>query len=185
MQVDVLPEAQGGLVSLPSQSGLDSSLPSALLKGRASSSLSRPSPADSTAASAAAAAAAGEATQAPSRVMAGTAAAAAPDAGAAASGFAAAAACKEGAPVAAAQHAPPEGVLGAERSGSGLLRYRAPIDPQQRGKLESFDRKIGRAANALRVRLLPAFGTRRTARSTFGLWQVCERPQGACCGGLP
>ena len=38
------------------------------------------------------------------------------------------------------------------REKSGLLKYRAPIDPQQRGKLESFDRKIGRAANALRVR---------------------------------
>jgi hypothetical protein len=38
------------------------------------------------------------------------------------------------------------------REQSGLLRYRAPIDPRQRGKLESFDRKIGRAANALRVR---------------------------------
>lgn len=35
---------------------------------------------------------------------------------------------------------------------TGLLRYRAPIQPPQSGKLESFDRKIGRAANALRVR---------------------------------
>lgn len=34
---------------------------------------------------------------------------------------------------------------------TGLLRYRAPVDPEQRGKLESFDRKIGRAANALHV----------------------------------
>ena len=37
---------------------------------------------------------------------------------------------------------------------TGLLRYRAPMSPPQSGKLESFDRKIGRAANALRVRAM-------------------------------
>lgn len=37
---------------------------------------------------------------------------------------------------------------------TGLLRYRAPMSPPQNGKLESFDRKIGRAANALRVRVI-------------------------------
>jgi hypothetical protein len=48
----------------------------------------------------------------------------------------------------------PQGEAAAKPGGgqlTGLLRYRAPIDPQQRGKLESFDRKIGRAANALHV----------------------------------
>lgn len=39
---------------------------------------------------------------------------------------------------------------------TGLLRYRAPVQPLQNGKLESFDRKIGRAANALRVRIHPS-----------------------------
>ena len=34
---------------------------------------------------------------------------------------------------------------------SGLTLYRAPTAPLQRSKLESFDRKIGRAANSLKV----------------------------------
>lgn len=34
---------------------------------------------------------------------------------------------------------------------SGLTKYRAPTAPLQRSKLESFDRKIGRATNSLKV----------------------------------
>lgn len=34
---------------------------------------------------------------------------------------------------------------------SGLTKYRAPTAPLQRSKLESFDRKIGRAANSQQV----------------------------------
>ncbi|KAK9915535.1 hypothetical protein WJX75_000406 [Coccomyxa subellipsoidea] len=50
---------------------------------------------------------------------------------------------------------------------TGLLRYRAPMSPPQNGKLESFDRKIGRAANALReVRLDSAL----PAKSYFPSW---------------
>ncbi|BDA44397.1 probable phosphoinositide phosphatase SAC1 at N-terminal half [Coccomyxa sp. Obi] len=56
---------------------------------------------------------------------------------------------------------------------TGLLRYRAPIQPLQSGKLESFDRKIGRAANALReVRL----DTALPAKSYFPSWMRSRMP---------
>ena len=48
----------------------------------------------------------------------------------------------------------PDQALATTPSGkaSGLTKYRAPTAPLQRSKLESFDRKIGRATNSLKVR---------------------------------
>ena len=48
----------------------------------------------------------------------------------------------------------PDQALASPRSkASGLTKYRAPTAPLQRSKLESFDRKIGRATNSLKVGL--------------------------------
>ena len=86
----------------------------------------------------------------PSMEAAAAAAVRAVDGGANSGAFAAAAAPEAHAPGLGAEEGEAGG-SGLVRERSGLLQYRAPIDPQQRGKLESFDRKIGRAANALRV----------------------------------
>ena len=146
-QVDVPQDTQGSLASMASQASLDSSGLAHSLKAahqHSRASLARLASAD-------ASGAAGEA--APKQAV---------STGQGVSGFAAAAAVavaeadaeEEAARQLAGAHAAvvAEAGLAKERNNSGLLRYRAPIDPQLRGKLESFDRKIGRAANALRVR---------------------------------
>ncbi len=71
--------------------------------------------------------------------------------------FAAAAAAGDAARAAAAAAA------GAGRA-SGLARFRAPVRPAPTGKLESFDRRIGRAANALQEVQL----TSEAPRSDYG-----------------
>ncbi len=74
------------------------------------------------------------------------------EAAAEASGAANAAEAAAGAAEAAAEEEADAGQQGGYLT--GLLCYRAPMQPPQNGKLESFDRKIGRAANALRVRCM-------------------------------
>ena len=52
---------------------------------------------------------------------------------------------------ATAAQLPDQEVVSPRSRASGLLKYRAPTVPAQRSKLESFDRKIGRATNSLKV----------------------------------
>ena len=47
--------------------------------------------------------------------------------------------------------APDQALPSTPSKASGLMKYRAPTAPLQRSKLESFDRKIGRATNSLKV----------------------------------
>ena len=46
---------------------------------------------------------------------------------------------------------PDQALASTPSKASGLTKYRAPTAPLQRSKLESFDRKIGRATNSLQV----------------------------------
>jgi len=48
---------------------------------------------------------------------------------------------------------PDQALASPHSKASGLTKYRAPTAPLQRSKLESFDRKIGRATNSLKVGL--------------------------------
>ena len=50
-----------------------------------------------------------------------------------------------------AAQVPDQALASTPSKASGLTKYRAPTGPLQRSKLESFDRKIGRATNSLQV----------------------------------
>ena len=54
-------------------------------------------------------------------------------------------------PAGEAAQAPQQALPSTPSKASGLTQYRAPTAPLQRSKLESFDRKIGRATNSLKV----------------------------------
>ena len=58
---------------------------------------------------------------------------------------------------------------------SGLTLYRAPTAPAQRSKLESFDRKIGRAANSLKVPCLLPTSLCKLEESAADSCHICPR----------